>query len=55
VLPVVTVQRMEHGMPYRAGPNCWLYHATKKGTSADGMRFCFTFGRLSVIQTAQLG
>lgn len=27
---------MEHGMPYRAGPNCWLYHATKKGTSADG-------------------
>ncbi len=42
-------------MPYRAGPNCWLYHATKKVTSVDGMRFCFTFGRVSVIQTAQHG
>jgi len=40
------------GTPYRAGPNCRQYHASKKNTSIDGMRFCFTNGRVSQIQTA---
>lgn len=40
------------GSPYRAGPNCWLYRATKPGTSIDGMRFCFTNGHISLIQTS---
>jgi hypothetical protein len=40
------------GPPYRAGPNCSLYHASKKGTSVDGMRFCFMRGRVSLIQTS---
>jgi hypothetical protein len=40
------------GSPYRTGPNCWLYHASKKGTSIDGMRFCFTNGQVSLVQTA---
>jgi hypothetical protein len=43
------------GHPYRAGPNCWLYHASKSGTSIDGMRFCFTSGRVSELQTAVHG
>jgi len=43
------------GTPYRAGANCWLYHASKKGTSIDGMRFCFTNGHVSLIQTAVHG
>jgi hypothetical protein len=41
--------------PYRSGPNCWLYHASKKGTSIDGMRFCFTNGQVSLVQTAVHG
>ncbi len=40
------------GSPYRSGPNCWLYHASKKGTPIDGMRFCFTHGRVSLVQTS---
>lgn len=40
------------GSPYHAGPNCWLYRASKKGTSIDGMRFCFTNGEVSLIQTS---
>ena len=43
------------GKPYRAGPRCWLYHASKAGTSIDGMRFCFTNGRVSLVQTAVHG
>ena len=43
------------GTPYRAGQNCWLYHASKKNTSIDGMRFCFTNGRVSLVQTAVHG
>jgi hypothetical protein len=39
------------GMPYRAGPHCWLYHASKKGTPIDAMRFCFRNGEVSLIQT----
>ena len=39
------------GTPYRAGSNCWLYHASKKGTPIDAMRFCFTSGQVSLIQT----
>ena len=38
------------GPPYRSGPNCWLYHASKQGTSIDGMRFCFTNGEVSRIK-----
>lgn len=41
------------GTPYRPGPACWLYHVSKPGTTIDGMRFCFTGGRVSLIQTAQ--
>jgi hypothetical protein len=40
------------GSPYRVGGGCWLYHATKKGTSIDGMRFCFMHGKVSQMQTA---
>jgi outer membrane protein assembly factor BamE (lipoprotein component of BamABCDE complex) len=40
------------GSPYRFGPNCWLYDASKKGTSIDGMRFCFTQGQVSLVQTS---
>jgi outer membrane protein assembly factor BamE (lipoprotein component of BamABCDE complex) len=40
------------GSPYHSGPNCWLYHASKQGTTIDGMRFCFADGRVSLIQTS---
>jgi len=40
------------GSPYRVGGECWLYHATKDGTSIDGMRFCFKHGKVSRVQTA---
>jgi hypothetical protein len=43
------------GSPYRSGPNCWLYHASKKGTSIDAMRFCFTNGQVTLIQTGVHG
>lgn len=41
--------------PGSSGKGCWIYHATKKGTSIDGMRFCFTDGKVSRIQTAVHG
>jgi hypothetical protein len=41
------------GTPYRAGPNCWLYRASRPGTSIVGMRFCFTNGRVSLLQTSR--
>ena len=37
------------GSPYRAGSNCWVYNASKKGTSIDAMRFCFTNGQVARI------
>jgi hypothetical protein len=43
------------GHPYHAGPSCWLYRGIKKGTSIDAMRFCFTNGRVSLIQTGMHG
>jgi hypothetical protein len=47
------------GKPYRrggaVGPNCWFYRASKKGTSIDGMRFCFKAGRVSKVQFAVHG
>jgi outer membrane protein assembly factor BamE (lipoprotein component of BamABCDE complex) len=54
----MTKQEVRHvaGAPYRrSGRNCWLYHASKKGTSIDGMRFCFANGTVSRIQTAVHG
>jgi len=41
--------------PGQSGVGCWSYHATKKGTSIDGMRFCFTRGKVTRIQTAVHG
>jgi SmpA / OmlA family len=43
------------GSPYRAGPKCWLYRASKEGTPIDAMRFCFTNGRVSLVQTGVHG
>ena len=43
------------GSPYRVGGRCWLYHATKSGTSIDGMRFCFMHGKVSRTQTSLHG
>ena len=43
------------GIPYRAGPTCWLYHASKEGTAIDGMRFCFTNDQVTLVQTAVHG
>jgi outer membrane protein assembly factor BamE (lipoprotein component of BamABCDE complex) len=44
------------GKPYRRngpyGRGCWFYRASKKGTSIDGMTFCFVNGRVSLVQTA---
>jgi hypothetical protein len=36
--------------PSRTGRHCWLYHAKKHGTSIEGMRICFTDGRVSLKQ-----
>jgi hypothetical protein len=38
------------GKPRRVGPRCWTYRASEKGTSIDAMSFCFTNGRVSLIQ-----
>jgi outer membrane protein assembly factor BamE (lipoprotein component of BamABCDE complex) len=43
------------GRPYRSDRNCWLYHASRAGTNVDGRRFCFTNGRVSLVQTAVHG
>jgi hypothetical protein len=49
------VQRLA-GRPYQVGTRCWLYRASKpSNTSIDGMRFCFTNGRVSLVQTAVHG
>jgi hypothetical protein len=48
--------RATAGAPYRVGGpygrGCWFYRAVKRGTSIDGMRFCFSHGRVSLVQTA---
>ena len=45
-----------------AGSDCWLYRFVLKnsgnqlnGSSINGMRSCFTHGRVSLVQTAQHG
>jgi hypothetical protein len=43
------------GSPDLRGPNSWLYHTSRNGSSIDGMRFCFTSGKVSLIQTAVHG
>lgn len=43
------------GAPGPSGNGCWFYHATKKGTSIDGMRFCFSRDKVVRIQTAVHG
>jgi hypothetical protein len=44
------------GPTYRgSGRDCWLYRPSKKGTAIDGMRFCFSDGKVSAIQTAVHG
>ena len=49
------VQRLA-GNPYHRGPRCWVYRATKPGNTAiDGMRFCFTADRVSLVQTSVHG
>jgi hypothetical protein len=37
---------------WNSGPNCWLYHTVKTGTSIDRERVCFVNG---VVSTVQLG
>jgi hypothetical protein len=40
-------------IPWLSGPHCWNYHATKPGTSVDGLGFCFDqAGRVAGIKTA---
>ena len=50
------------GNPQVAGPRCWLYRfvlndgtTQMNGSSIDGMRLCFTDGRVSLVQTAVHG
>jgi hypothetical protein len=48
--------RMLAGPTYRgSGRDCRLYRASRKGTAIDGMRLCFSDGRVSEIQTAVHG
>ena len=43
-------------IPWRSGPHCWQYHASKAGTSIDGLAFCFDeAGRVAAIKTAVHG
>jgi hypothetical protein len=37
-------------IPWRSGPHCWLYHASKAGTPIDRLRVCFKAGRVAAIQ-----
>jgi hypothetical protein len=50
------------GDPQVAGPRCWLYRFVLKnsgnqvnGSSINGMRLCFTQGRVSLAQTSLHG
>ena len=53
----MTKQQVQNaaGSPYRSGAKCWLYHASKKGTAIDAMRFCFVNGQVALIQTGVHG
>jgi hypothetical protein len=43
-------------IPWRSGPHCWQYHASKPGTSIDGLAFCFDRrGRVAAIKTGVHG
>jgi hypothetical protein len=42
-------------IPWRSGPRCWSYHATRAGTSIDGGAICFTLGRVSAIRLGEHG
>jgi hypothetical protein len=44
--------RAKAGTPWREGPRCWVYRRVKPGTNIVGMRFCFTRGRVSLVQTS---
>lgn len=50
------------GEPQVAGPRCWLYRFVLansgnqiSGSSIDGVRLCFTHGRVSLVQTSLHG
>jgi hypothetical protein len=34
-------------IPWNSGPSCWLYHASKAGTSIDRVQVCFVNGVVS--------
>jgi len=41
-----------HPIPWRSGPNCWNYDASKVGTSIDALAFCFDrTGHVAAIRT----
>jgi len=42
-------------IPWRSGPRCWDYHASKAGTSVDGVRICFRQGVVSEVQRSMHG
>jgi hypothetical protein len=42
-------------VPWRSGPRCWQYRASRAGTSVDGLAVCFVSGRVSEIKTAVHG
>ncbi len=42
-------------VPWLSGPRCWLYRKDKPGTSIDGARYCFTRGRVTLVQIAVHG
>jgi hypothetical protein len=42
-------------VPGLSGPRCWVYKHNKPGTSVDGARYCFTDGRVTLVQTAVHG
>jgi hypothetical protein len=47
--------RATAGAPDRVGRRCWLYRAKKHGTSIDGLRVCFSDGRVSLKQISMHG
>jgi hypothetical protein len=43
-------------IPWRSGPHCWNYHASKSGTSIDALAFCFDrTGHVAAIKTGVHG
>lgn len=40
------------GPPRRKGPRCWNYRKAQPGTNVVGRRFCFSNGRVSLVQTS---